>query len=104
MLGGRENRNPQFDFLRPNHSLFGLFNNYVEQYMKVIKGTSAPLDDDFDRLSLSEKKKQLVDNANLRAEWESYKRDGLKKREQESEKELGGFYLVYMPQLELISI
>ncbi|TIA82027.1 hypothetical protein E3P98_01709 [Wallemia ichthyophaga] len=91
MLGGRENRNPQFDFLRPNHSLFGLFNNYVEQYMKVIKGTSAPLDDDFDRLSLSEKKKQLVDNANLRAEWESYKRDGLKKREQESEKELAAF-------------
>lgn len=87
MLGGRENRNPQFDFLRPNHSLFGLFNNFVEQYLKVIKGTSAPLDEEFDKLSLSQKKNKLVDNAKSRSEWEAYKREGLKKREQDSEKE-----------------
>ncbi|TIB96459.1 hypothetical protein E3Q18_03152 [Wallemia mellicola] len=91
MLGGRENRNPQFDFLRPNHSLFGLFNNFVEQYLKVIKGTSAPLDEEFDKLSLSQKKSKLVDNAKSRSEWEAYKREGLKKREQESEKETLAF-------------
>ena len=87
MLGGRENRNPQFDFLRPNHSSFGLFNNYVEQYLKVIKGTSKPLDEEFDKLSLTNKKKSLIDSAKSRSEWESYKREGAKKDEEESENE-----------------
>ncbi|KAG6376084.1 Pre-mRNA splicing factor PRP21 like protein-domain-containing protein [Boletus reticuloceps] len=35
-LSQREGRNYQFDFLRPNHSLFGYFNRLVEQYMKVL--------------------------------------------------------------------
>lgn len=35
-LAQREARNPQFDFLRPNHSLFPYFTKMVEQYTKVL--------------------------------------------------------------------
>jgi splicing factor 3A subunit 1 len=32
----REARNSQFDFLRPNHGLFGFFTKLTEQYTKVL--------------------------------------------------------------------
>nr|CAG8507449.1 15628_t:CDS:10 [Entrophospora candida] len=35
-LSQREQRNYQFDFLRPNHSLFNYFTKLVEQYTKVL--------------------------------------------------------------------
>lgn len=35
-LSQRESRNYQFDFLRPNHSLFPYFTKLVEQYTKVL--------------------------------------------------------------------
>ncbi|KAL8286882.1 hypothetical protein RQP46_003888 [Phenoliferia psychrophenolica] len=35
-LATRENRNYQFDFLRPSHSLFGYFNRLTEQYTKIL--------------------------------------------------------------------
>ena len=35
-LAQREQRNYQFDFLRPNHSLFPFFTKLVEQYTKVL--------------------------------------------------------------------
>ena len=34
-LMNREQRNYQFDFLRPQHSLFNYFTRLVEQYTKV---------------------------------------------------------------------
>ena len=36
-LSHRENRNSQFDFLRPNHSLHPFFNSLVDQYIKVLR-------------------------------------------------------------------
>ncbi len=35
-LAQREQRNAQFDFLRPNHTLFGYFSSLVGQYGRVI--------------------------------------------------------------------
>ncbi|RKP26188.1 Pre-mRNA splicing factor PRP21 like protein-domain-containing protein [Syncephalis pseudoplumigaleata] len=35
-LAQREQRNYQFDFLRPSHSLYGYFNLLVEQYAKIL--------------------------------------------------------------------
>ncbi|KNE68785.1 hypothetical protein AMAG_13426 [Allomyces macrogynus ATCC 38327] len=35
-LAQREARNPQFDFLKPSHPLFGFFTRLVEQYIKVL--------------------------------------------------------------------
>jgi splicing factor 3A subunit 1 len=36
-LAQREQRNYQFDFLRPTHSLYPVFTAYVEQYQKVLR-------------------------------------------------------------------
>jgi len=35
-LAQREQRNYQFEFLRPNHSLFNYFTKLVEEYTKVL--------------------------------------------------------------------
>jgi splicing factor 3A subunit 1 len=35
-LAQREQRNYQFDFLKPNHSLYNYFNSLVSQYSKVL--------------------------------------------------------------------
>lgn len=35
-LTEREQRNPQFDFLKPTHGLFGYFTQLVESYSKVL--------------------------------------------------------------------
>lgn len=35
-LTEREARNPQFDFLKPTHGLFGYFTQLVEAYSKVL--------------------------------------------------------------------
>ena len=40
-LAQKEARNFQFDFLRPNHSLFGYFNKLVEEYTKVLAPSKA---------------------------------------------------------------
>ncbi len=42
-LGGvaqREQRNPQFDFLKPTHMLFGYFTQLVDAYAKVLQPSS----------------------------------------------------------------
>lgn len=40
-LMNREQRNYQFDFLRPQHSLFNYFTKLVEQYTKVCRTVSS---------------------------------------------------------------
>ena len=40
-LAQREQRNYQFDFLRPSHSLYPYFNQLVEQYSKVLMPPNA---------------------------------------------------------------
>lgn len=39
----REHKNFQFDFLRPQHSLFNYFTKLVEQYTKVSRRTKQSL-------------------------------------------------------------
>jgi splicing factor 3A subunit 1 len=39
-LATREQRNPQFDFLKPTHALFGYFTQLVDSYDKVLKISS----------------------------------------------------------------
>ena len=49
-LASREQKNYQFDFLRPNHSVFPYFTKLVDQFTKVLlppKETMASLKDNF---------------------------------------------------------
>jgi splicing factor 3A subunit 1 len=40
-LAQREQRNPQFDFLKPTHVLFSYFTSLVDAYTKILQPTAA---------------------------------------------------------------
>ena len=56
-LMNREQRNYQFDFLRPQHSLFNYFTKLVEQYTKVRK--YEPRHDKTNKMSVGPAKTQI---------------------------------------------
>jgi splicing factor 3A subunit 1 len=85
-LSGREGRNYQFDFLRPNHSLFGYFNRLVEQYTKIIQPNKQMLE------QLKERTQEgarwsMLENARKYAKWERNKREREQKRQDDQEAE-----------------
>ncbi|ORY32985.1 hypothetical protein BCR33DRAFT_856399 [Rhizoclosmatium globosum] len=87
-LASRESRNPQFDFLRQNHSLHSLFNAYVSQYTKIlmpIKSQSQLLQD------FVASKQPLLDVAHVRAELRAKAQREKKERDLEAELEKRAF-------------
>ncbi|KAF2452441.1 Pre-mRNA splicing factor PRP21 like protein-domain-containing protein, partial [Lineolata rhizophorae] len=91
-LSQREANNPQFDFLRPNHSLYQYYTRMVDQYASIINGATA--DDgkvQRERIArLQEDSKNwlgVVDRAKQRAEYnkhvQSQREEEEKKREEE---------------------
>uniref|UniRef100_A0A5K1K102 43kDa secreted glycoprotein (Immunodominant antigen Gp43) n=1 Tax=Ganoderma boninense TaxID=34458 RepID=A0A5K1K102_9APHY len=89
-LSAREGRNYQFDFLRPNHSLFGYFNRLVEQYSKVLLPSKDTLSQLKERTHDGARWKDL-EVARKRARWEQVKREQDKKREDDKEAERVAF-------------
>lgn len=89
-LSQREGRNYQFDFLRPNHSLFGYFNRHVEQYQKVLYPSKEML------AQLNERTQQgaqwkILEQSRKYAKWEQQKREKDKKRQDDQEAEKRAF-------------
>jgi len=106
-LSQREARNYQFDFLRPNHSLFNYFSKLVEHYNKVLV-TPRHIKDTL-QVNASDKAKvisyfsflfsfcfevdsffffpQLLERVTERAEWTTYQETERKRAEEEAEKE-----------------
>ena len=85
-LSQKEGRNYQFDFLRPNHSLFGYFNRLVDQYSKVLLPNKEMLDQLKQRTEPGNRWKDL-ELGRKRAKWEQNKREQDKKREDDKEAE-----------------
>ncbi|GAB0097393.1 splicing factor 3A subunit 1 [Sergentomyia squamirostris] len=82
-LMNREQRNYQFDFLRPQHSLFQYFTKLLEQYTKIL----IPPKDLMNKLkseTSSEKAsfKLVLEDAKYRANWFKYQ-EAQKRREEE---------------------
>lgn len=80
----KEQRNYQFDFLRPQHSLFNYFTKLVEQYTKILippKGLINKLKKE------AENAKEVMDQVKYRVEWAKYQERERKKEEEEREKE-----------------
>lgn len=80
----KEQRNYQFDFLRPQHSLFNYFTKLVEQYTKILippKGLLNKLKKE------AENAKEVMDQVKYRVEWAKYQERERKKEEEEREKE-----------------
>jgi splicing factor 3A subunit 1 len=83
-LQQREQRNYQFDFLRPNHSLFPLFMRLVEQYTKIMQPAQPFLDD----LSACAKDRySAMDGVMKQVEYNVYQAKIKKKAEDEAERE-----------------
>lgn len=82
-LMNREQRNYQFDFLRPQHSLFQYFTKLLEQYTKIL----IPPKDLMERLGIESansrnSQAQVLEVVKYRANWQKHQ-ESLKKREEE---------------------
>lgn len=78
----REQRNYQFDFLRPQHSLFQYFTKLLEQYTKVL----IPQKDITKRLAMEDRNK-ILEDVKYRANWIKHQEIQKRKVEEEAEKE-----------------
>ncbi|KAK9458345.1 Pre-mRNA splicing factor PRP21 like protein-domain-containing protein [Dipodascopsis uninucleata] len=84
LLAQREERNYQFDFLRPNHSLYQYYMKLVDQYVKVL----SPPKDLKERLEDNIKNKYIVlERAQQRADWKKYQEAETQKAAEEAEAE-----------------
>ncbi|ORX56120.1 hypothetical protein BCR36DRAFT_410149 [Piromyces finnis] len=83
-LAQREQKNYQFEFLRPNHSLFNYFTKLVEQYTKVL----IPSKKLFQNLDITMTDKYTVlDRALQRVEYKTYQEEQKKKEEEKADAE-----------------
>lgn len=91
-LSQKETRNYQFDFLRPQHSLYQFFSRLVDQYTLLLQSASA--DGEAAKKArmrdLEENAKDkfnILGRARQRAEWVKFKEEQKQKKEQQAEKE-----------------
>lgn len=82
-LMNKEQRNYQFDFLRPQHGLFSYFTQLIEQYTKIINQPREILDDLYKDLDSDLVWKKI----NYRLEWTKIEEAKKRKVEEEIEKE-----------------
>ena len=80
----RESRNYQFDFLRPNHSLYPYFQQMVSEYNRVL----LPPKDMFEKVRrLAEDKEAVLDDIKVRVVWQKHVIEQAQKDKQEQERE-----------------
>ncbi|KAI9376248.1 Pre-mRNA splicing factor PRP21 like protein-domain-containing protein [Aspergillus egyptiacus] len=91
-LSQREARNFQFDFLRPQHSLYQFFTRLVDQYTILLRpeGISEATSEKKRLAELEQNVKNkfhVLDRARQRADWVKYQEQQKQKKEEEEEKE-----------------
>ncbi|KAL7275620.1 SF3a splicing factor complex subunit [Rhizina undulata] len=84
-LSQREARNFQFDFLRPNHSLYQYFSRLVDQYTELLTPNGGPNVDELQ--NNVQDKFHLLERARGRAEWTKWQEKEREKREEEEDQE-----------------
>lgn len=92
-LMNREQRNFQFDFLRPQHSLFQYFTKLLEQYTKVLippKSMQQRLRDE------AKSKHSVLELVKYRAEWLRYQEAQKAKQEEILERERGKNFFIFI--------
>jgi len=91
-LSQKETRNYQFDFLRPQHSLYQFFSRLVDQYTILLQSASAD-GEKAKRARMRDLEQNADDKFNIlgrakqRAEWVKFEEDQRQKKEEEAEKE-----------------
>ena len=83
-IAERESRNYQFDFLRPNHSLFPYFQQMVSEYNRVL----LPPKDMLDQIRrLAEDREAVLDDIKVRVTYQKHIMEQAQKDKQEQERE-----------------
>ena len=91
-LSQRETRNYQFDFLRPQHSLYQFFSRLVDQYTLLLQSATAD-SEKAKRIRMrdleenAKDKFHILDRAKQRAEWVKFQEEQKQKKEEEAERE-----------------
>lgn len=91
-LSQKETRNYQFDFLRPQHSLYQFFSRLVDQYTLLLQAASAE-GAKAQKLRIQELENNVRDRFNIldaaktRAAWVKFQEEQRQKKEEEGEKE-----------------
>ncbi|KAL9603612.1 MAG: hypothetical protein Q9219_001115 [cf. Caloplaca sp. 3 TL-2023] len=91
-LSQRETRNYQFDFLRPQHSLYQFFSRLVDQYTLLLQAASVE-GAKAQKIRITELEKNvtnrfnILDAAKTRAAWVKHQEEQKQKKEEEAEKE-----------------
>jgi len=83
-LTQRESRNPQFDFLKPTHALFGYFTSLVDAYTKCLM----PNKDEVDKLKkCAANGGEILDRAMSRYYWDEQEESQRRGREEQDKAE-----------------
>lgn len=91
-LSQKETRNYQFDFLRPQHSLYQFFSRLVDQYTLLLQSSSAD-GERAQKVRILDLERSAQDRFNVlgrarqRAEWVRFQEEQKQKKEEEAEKE-----------------
>lgn len=83
-LMAREQRNYQFDFLRPQHGLFSYFTQLIEQYTKILMPPKTIVTDLRHEV---ENDKKIMEKIRYRLEWTKIRVAEKKREEEEAERE-----------------
>ena len=91
-LSQKETRNYQFDFLRPQHSLYQFFSRLVDQYTLLLQSASADGEKAkkarmLDLEHNAKDKYNILGRAKQRAEWVKFQEEQRQRKEEEAEKE-----------------
>ena len=92
-LSQRETRNPQFDFLRPNHSLYQFFSRLTDQYAELMRTGGIEGKGRAEQERIKELERNLEDKfyvlgrARHRAEWVKFQHTQKQKKEEAEEQE-----------------
>lgn len=96
-LSQREGRNAQFDFLRPTHSLYPLYSRLVDQYSRVMTPPEKLVAAVEVGKHRREGRELALVAARERAEFEKWKRERDRKREDELEARESTFTIPFYP-------
>jgi splicing factor 3A subunit 1 len=89
-LGGialREQRNPQFDFLKPTHMLFSYFTSLVDAYAKVLQ----PSNEQLANIKAKKNRMKALENAVHRWDWNRSEEERKKKETVQADEERTAF-------------
>jgi splicing factor 3A subunit 1 len=89
-LAHREQRNPQFDFLKPTHMLFSYFTSLVDSYAKILLPSPQLLK------NLKEKtdKMKVLEKCVHRWSWERAEKERIQRESQEADSEKSAYHAV----------